>query len=186
MDIYRLTAETGNDIKQLTHSDGNAYPTISADNRWVAFDHIEDAGGRGVWSVPLEGGEPVKLINEYRMPVYSPDNTMFVARSPMNSGPGDVVLVPAKGGAPLKYLKDIPVIEWQRLYWLDTHTLSFIKHEKGISNIWSYDINTDEMKQLTNFESDQIFSYAWSPDHRQLVCLRGVKLGNVTMIGSEQ
>ena len=186
MDIYRLTAATGNDIKRLTHTDGNAYPSISADNQWVAFDHVEDAGGRAVWTVPLEGGEPVKLINGYRMPVYSPDNTMFVARSPLNSGPGDVVLVPAKGGAPLKFLKDIPVIEWQRLYWLDNHTLSFIKHEKGISNIWSYDINTDETRQLTNFESDQIFSYAWSPDHRQLVCLRGAKFGNVTMIDSEQ
>ena len=184
-DIYRLNAETGNDIKQLTASDGNAYPSISADNQWVAYDHVEDVGGRGIWSVPLAGGEPVKLSDGYRMPVYSPDNSLFVARSPLTSGPGDVAIFSAKGGSPLKRL-NIPVMEWQKVYWLDSHTLSFIKVVKGISNIWSYDINTDQMKQLTNFDSEQIFSYAWSPDHRQLVCQRGVKLGNVTIIGSDQ
>ena len=184
-DIYRLNAETGNDIKQLTASDGNAYPSVSADNQWVAYDHVEDVGGRGVWRVPLEGGEAVKLSDGYRMPVYSPDNSLFVARSPLTSGPGDVAIISATGGSPLKRL-NIPVMEWQRLYWLDSHTLSFIKIVKGIANIWSYDINTGEMKQLTNFASEQIFSYAWSPDHRQLVCQRGVKLGNVTIIGSEQ
>ncbi len=184
-DIYRLNAETGNDIKQLTASDGNAYPSISADNQLVAYDHVEDVGGRGIWRVPLEGGEPVKLIDGYRMPVYSPDNSLIVARSPLNSGPGDVAIFSTKGGSPLKRL-NIPVMEWQRVYWLDSHTLSFIKIVKGISNIWSYDINTDETKQLTSFDSQQIFSYAWSPDHRQLVCQRGIKQGNVTIIGDEQ
>jgi len=184
-DIYRLNTETGNDIKQLTASDGNAYPSVSADNQWVAYDHVEDVGGRGIWRVPLEGGEPVKLTDGYRMPVYSPDNSLFVARSPLTSGPGDVAIFSTNGGSPLKRL-NIPVMEWQKVYWLDSHTLSFIKIVKGISNIWSYDINTDQMKQLTNFDSEQIFSYAWSPDHRQLVCQRGVKLGNVTIIGSEQ
>lgn len=183
-DIYRLNAETGNDITQLTDSDGNAYPAVSADNKWVAYDHVDELG-RSVWSVPLEGGEAVKLTDGYRMPVYSPDNTMFVARSPLNSGPGDVAIFSAKGGSPLKHL-NVPVMEYQRLFWLDNHTLSFIKNEKGISNIWSYDIHTDETKQLTNFDSDQIFSYAWSPDHRQLVCHRGAKLGNVTIIGGDQ
>ena len=183
-DIYRLNAETGNDIKQLTASDGNAYPSVSADNQWVAYDHVDELG-RSVWSVPLGGGEPVKLTEGYRMPVYSPDNSLFVARSPLNSGPGDVAIFAAQGGPPLKRLK-IPVMEWQRLYWLDNHTLSFIKHEKGISNIWSYDINTDETRQLTKFDSDQIFAYAWSPDHQQLVCQRGMKQGNVTIIGDEQ
>jgi Tol biopolymer transport system component len=184
-DIYRLNAETGNDIKQLTVSDGNAYPSVSADNRWVAYDHVEDVGGRGVWSVPLEGGEPVKLSDGYRMPVYSPDNSLFVARSPLTSGPGDVAIFSAKGGSPIKRL-EIPVMEWQRVHWLDNSTLSFIKIVKGISNIWSYDIHTDQTKQLTHFDSDQIFSYAWSPDRRQLVCQRGRKLGNVTIIDSEQ
>ncbi len=183
-EIFRLTAETGNDIKQLTHSDGNAYPSVSIDNQWVAYDHVDESG-RSVWKVPLEGGESVKVSDGYRMPVYSPDNQLIVARSPLNSGTGDVAIFSAKGGAPLKRL-NIRVIEWQRLYWLDNHTLSFIKEIGGTSNIWSYDINTDETKQLTNFNGDQIFTYAWSPDHKEIICQRGTKLSNVTLISSEQ
>jgi Tol biopolymer transport system component len=141
--------------------------------------------GRSVWKVPLEGGESVKLSDGYRMPVYSPDNQLIVARSPLNSGNGDVAIFSANGGAPLKRL-NIQVMEWQRLYWLDNHTLSFIKEIGGTSNIWSYDINTDEAKQLTNFNGEQIFTYAWSPDYKEIVCQRGTKLSNVTIIGSEQ
>jgi Tol biopolymer transport system component len=182
--IYRLNIQTGNDIKQLTHTDGNAYPSVSVDNAWVAYDHVDELG-RSVWAVRLEGGEPVKLSDGYRMPVFSPDKKLFVARSPLNSGPRDVAVFSAKGGPPLKRL-NIPVMEWQRLYWLDNHTLSFIKNVRDTSNIWSYDINTDKMKQLTKFDSEHIFAYAWSPDYQQLVCQRGARLRNVTMIGSEQ
>ncbi len=182
-DIYRLNIQTGNDIKQLTQTDGNAYPSVSAD-AWVAYDHVDELG-RSVWAVRLEGGEPVKLSDGYRMPVFSPDNKLFVARSPLNSGTGDVAIFSAKGGPPLKRL-NIPVMEWQRLYWLDNHTVSFIKNVKDTSNIWSYDIHTDKMKQLTKFDSNQIFAYAWSPDYEQLVCQRGARRRNVTMIGSEQ
>jgi Tol biopolymer transport system component len=182
-DIYRLNTETGNDIKQLTDTDGNAYPSVSGDSKWVAYDHVDELG-RSVWSVPLEGGRSVKLSDRYRMPVFSPDNKLFVARSPLNSGTGDVAVFSAKGGGPLKRL-NIPVMEWQRLDWLDDHTLSFIKNVGGTSNIWSYDINTDETKQLTNFNGDSIFAYAWSPDRKQLICQRGAKISNVAIISSK-
>lgn len=185
-EIYRLNAETGNDIKQLTHTDGNSYPTISTDNQWVAYDHVTETG-RSVWKVPLEGGESIKVGDGYRMPVFSPDNQRIVARSELRSSTRDVALFSANanGGPPLKRLR-IPVMEWQRVYWLDNHTVSFIKNIGGTSNIWSYDVETDDSKQLTNFNGDQIFTYAWSPDYKEIVCQRGTKLSNVTIISSEQ
>lgn len=183
-EIYRLNAETGNDIKQLTYTDGNAYPTISSDNQWVAYDHVTELG-RGVWKVPLEGGESVKVSDGYRMPVFSPDNQRIVARSELKSRKPDVALFSVNGGPPLKRLP-IPVMEWQRVYWIDNHTVSFIRNVGGTSNIWSYDVDTDDSKQLTNFNGDLIFTYAWSPDYKEIVCQRGTKLSNVTIISSEQ
>jgi Tol biopolymer transport system component len=64
--------------------------------------------------------------------------------------------------------------------------LSFIKNVDGTSNIWSYDLHTKTSKQLTTFNGDLIFAYAWSPDHKQVVCQRGAKLTNATMISSER
>jgi tricorn protease-like protein len=82
----------------------------------------------------------------------------------------------------------VPVeeMEWQRLDWLDDHTVSFIRNTGGTSNIWSYDLNTKALKQLTNFDGEQIFAYAWSPDRKQVACQRGTKFTNVTIISSER
>jgi Tol biopolymer transport system component len=141
--------------------------------------------GRSVWQVPLEGGDPVKVGDGYRMPAYSPDKKLIVARSPRNSGNGDVAIFSVAGGPPLKRIR-LPIMEWQRIYWLNNHTVSFIKNDGGTSNIWSYDVNSDESKQLTNFNGDQIFTYAWSPDFKEIVCQRGKKLANVTVVNTEQ
>ena len=182
-EIYRLNAETGNDIKQLTYTDGNAYPAISGDNQWVAYDHQTEMG-RSVWKVPIEGGDSVKVGEQYRMPVFSPDNQLIAARFERKSGTRDVAIFSVQGGAPLQRIP-VPQIEWQRIYWLDKSTLSFIKNEGGISNIWSYELGSGVSKQITDFNSDQIFAYAWSPDFKQLVCQRGAKLSNVTIIGND-
>jgi serine/threonine protein kinase/Tol biopolymer transport system component len=181
MEIYRLNAETGNDIKRLTDTDGNAYPVVSADNQWVAYDHVAEVG-RSVWKVPLAGGEPVRVAERYRMPAFSPDGQMIATRFDRKSGTRDIAIFPAGGGAPLHRI-NVPVLEWQRIGWLDNQTLTFIKNVGGISNIWSYDLASGTSKQLTNFNGDQIFAYAWSPDFRQLVSLRGLKTSDVTLIG---
>ena len=80
----------------------------------------------------------------------------------------------------------IPMQDWQRVYWLPSgHEFSYIKNVDGYSNIWSYDLRTGESKQLTDFNSDLIYAYAWSPDYKQLACQRGTMNSNVTVI-SEQ
>jgi TolB protein len=183
-DIYRFNADDGSDVTQLTSMDRNAYPSISSDNQWVAYDHNAD-GTRSVWKVPFEGGQPVKVAERYRMPVFSPNNQLIAARYEPRSGTRDVIVFPADGGAPLAHVP-VPEMEWQRVYWLDDHTLSFIKNDRGTSNIWSYDLHTKASKQLTNFSGDQIFAYAWSPDHKQVAAQRGAKLTNVIMISSER
>jgi hypothetical protein len=51
-------------------------------------------------------------------------------------------------------------------------------------------LNGDAPRQLTNFTSDQIFRFAWSPNGAQLVLERGFNITDVAvinnaMIGSE-
>ncbi len=183
-DIYRMNAEDGSDVTRLTFNDRNFYPSISSDNQWVAFDHNAD-GSRSVWKVPFNGGEPVKIGDRYRMPVFSPNDRLIAARYEPKSGTRDVAIFPVDGGPALTHMP-VEEMEWQRVYWLDDHTLSFIKNAGGTSNIWSYDLNTRASKQLTNFSGDQIFAYAWSPDHQQIACQRGLKNTNVILISSER
>jgi len=115
------------------------------------------------------------------MPVFSPDNEFIACRYNLESGTRDVAIFSAQGGRPLRRFA-IPIQEWQRVQWLNGHELSYIKDVDGYSNIWSHDLNTGAEKQLTHFNSDQIYAYAWSPDYKQIACQRGTNVRDVTMI----
>ncbi|HEX2268460.1 MAG TPA: protein kinase, partial [Pyrinomonadaceae bacterium] len=182
--IWRINTEDGGDLKQITFTDANYYPSISPDNKWIAYDNQLDRK-LSIWKVPFEGGEPVKIIDGYRMPVFSPDGRFIAARYDHESGTEDIAIFSADGGEPLQRVP-IPILEWQRVQWLDTRTLSYIDSINGTSNLWSYDLNTGATKQLTFFDSDQIVAYAWSPDFKQVACQRVASIGDVTIISSER
>jgi serine/threonine protein kinase/Tol biopolymer transport system component len=178
--IWRMNTD-GGDLKQLTFSDGNFYPSISPDNQWVVYDN-QSSTTKDVWRVPLDGGPPTKIAEKYRMPAYSPDSRRIAARYDLSSGTRDVAIF-SGDGEPLRQVQ-IPVIEWQRVRWLNDHTLSYVKSVNGAANIWSYDLNTGSTVQLTNFNRDQIFAYAWSPDNKKLACQLGSGIANVVVIKS--
>lgn len=178
--IWRMSVEDPSEQTQLTFSDGNYYPSCSSDGQWVVYDNVAD-NLVSFWKVPMNGGEPVKLGDRYRMPVFSPDSQLIATRYNRDSNTDDVAVFPAQGGEPLWHFT-VPIQEWQRPQWLSNRELSYIKNENGYSNIWSYNLNTGERKQLTNFNSDRIYAYAWSPDYKRIACQRGTTNSNVTMI----
>jgi eukaryotic-like serine/threonine-protein kinase len=177
--IWRINAD-GSDPKQLTFSDANFYPSCSPDNQWVAYDNLVKSKS-SVWKVPLEGGEPIKVGERYRMPIFSPDNQTIACRYDLVSGSDDGAIFSAQGGRPLQHFP-IPNQDWQQLRWLAPRRLSYVVNNDGYSNIWSYDLDTGATQQLTNFNSDQIYAYAWSPDYKRIACQRGTRSSDVTII----
>ena len=181
--IWRMNADDGSDLKQLTFSDANFYPSCSPDNQWVAYDNKFNSI-LSVWKVPLEGGEPVKVVEGYRMPVFSPDNKFIAARYDLSSGSTAVAIFSAHTDEFLKSFT-VPIHDWQRVSWLANGAgLSFVKNVNGYSNIWGYDLETSESKQITDFNNDLIYAYAWSPDYKQVAYQRGFKVGNLAIITS--
>ncbi len=69
---------------------------------------------------------------------------------------------------------------------VDGRALIYIDTIKSVSNLWSYDLAGGSRKQLTDFKTDQIFSYAWSRDFKQLACLRGAEIRDVTLITNQR
>jgi len=182
--IWRMNAHDGSDAKQLTFTDGNYYPSISPDGKWVVYDNLSNWKVSS-WKVPFEGGEPVKIFDGYRMPVVSPDGRRIAARYEEDSGTNDVAIFSIDGGEALQHVP-IPVLEWQRVQWLNDHTLSYIDSVKGTANLWSYDLRTGDKKQLTFFEGDPIVAYAWSPDFKHVAVQHVTNIGDVTIISSER
>jgi serine/threonine protein kinase len=182
--IWRMNAD-GSDPIQLTKGGGDFYPSVSPDNQWVAYDSLVKSKA-SVWKVPLAVGEPIKIVEKYRMPVFSPDGQFIACRFDEVSGSRDVAIFPAHGGEPLRHF-NVPIQDWQSVQWLPNgHELSYVKNEDGYSNIWTYDIDTGASKQITQFNSHQIYAYAWSPDYEQIALLRGTKTNNVTVISNSE
>jgi Tol biopolymer transport system component len=185
LNIWRMNAEDGSEPKQLTFSDSNSYPACSGDGQWVVYDNQSKAAFT-VWKVPIDGGSPVQIVENARMPVVSPDGQFIACRHYLSAGLKEVAIFPFRGGLPVNQVP-IPIVDWQRVQWsANGRALSYIDSSKGADNIWSYDLASASTRRLTDFKSDQIYAYAWSPDHKQLACERGAQVRDVTIIRNQR
>jgi serine/threonine protein kinase/Tol biopolymer transport system component len=183
--IWRMNAKDGSDPTQITFSDGNFYPSSSTDSQWITYEN-QSRDNFFVWKVPMAGGVPVQLTNKYsRMPVVSPDNQAIACRYYIQEGRRGIAIIPMQGGTPTQLLP-IPIVEWQKIQWsADGRSLTYVQTLNGVSNLWSYDLSTGATKRITNFTAEEIFSYAWSPDYKQLACERGAAVSDVTVLDHE-
>ncbi len=64
----------------------------------------------------------------------------------------------------------------------DGRGIAYIATRGGVSNIWSQPLDGGSPKQLTDFKTDRIFSFDWSPDGKWLVLARGTETSDVILI----
>src|SRR5262249_42894946 len=80
------------------------------------------------------------------------------------------------GGQPLKvfdFASERNLLRWTQ----DGSALAFIKGFTGGQEIWLQTLDGSSQKQLADFRSsDDVFDFAWSPDHKKLACVRGADL----------
>jgi len=60
----------------------------------------------------------------------------------------------------------------------------FLRFEPQFAVIWQHNLAGGAPKQITNFESGQIFDFAWSHDGKQLAMTRGSENSDVTLISN--
>jgi Tol biopolymer transport system component len=152
----------------------------------VLYDN-QSSRGTTLWRVPFDGGAPVQLSSDYaRMPIVSPDGQFIACRYAPPGGKPEIAILPSSGGPPIRRVP-IPIIDWQSVQWtINGRMLTYIDTENGIANIWSYNLASGATRQLTHFDTDQIFAYGWSPDQKLLACLRGNEFREVTSIDKQR
>jgi hypothetical protein len=62
--------------------------------------------------------------------------------------------------------------------------IDYVLTRNGVSNIWRQKLAGGSPKQITNFESGQIFDFDWSHDGRQLALTRGIESSDVILINN--
>jgi Tol biopolymer transport system component len=67
----------------------------------------------------------------------------------------------------------------------DKRAIFYVKTEKGLSNSWQQPINGSAPVQVTDFTTDRIFNFAFSPDGSQLALSHGTIKSDVVLIGKK-
>jgi eukaryotic-like serine/threonine-protein kinase len=185
--IWRMDID-GSNLAQMTHGDDERFPQCSPDGRWVVYQGLV-SGVPMLWRVPVEGGNHFQLTQKYsNWPVVSPDGRLIACSyRDGETSPWKVAVIPFEGGEPVKLfdipMLSIPMLFWQRVRWSsDGQALTYIENRGGVSNIWSQPLDGGKPTQLTDFKTDRILNFDWSPDGKQLACVRGLMTSDVVLL----
>jgi len=163
--IWRMNRD-GSNQKQLTEGDYvDMYPACSADGRSVVFMSGR-SGKRAIWKVGIDGGAPVQLTDGPSvLPAISPDGKLitYYYRDDQANGQPMLGIIPFEGGAPVKTL-DLPrTVQPLAFAWTpDGRSIAYLDSGSGILNVWSKPLDGGPPKQLTNFKSEFLTSFAFS------------------------
>lgn len=183
--LWKMNLDNGARV-QLTNGGYDLRPDISPDGRWVVYmSVIKDSPT--LWKISIDGGgAPVKLSDKIAsVPRVSPDGRFIACfyRAQVDTYSKFAVL-PFDGGEPVKVFDRPPTtfVEAGIRWTPDGRALSFIDNRDGVSNIWLQPLDGSPPKQLTNFTSETIFRFAWSPDGKMIVAERGTETGDIVLI----
>ena len=183
--LWKMNLQNGESV-QLTNGGFDLRPDISPDGRWVVYmSVIQDSPT--LWKISIDGGgAPIQLSDKRAsIPRISPDGRFIVCfyRAQVDAF-SKLAVIPFDGGEPVKLFDRPPttLVEAGIRWTPDGRALSFIDNRDGVSNVWLQPLDGSPPKQLTNFTSETIFRFAWSPDGKMIVAERGTETGDVVLI----
>lgn len=191
--LWRMDSD-GSNRKQLTNGGGEYWPYCSPDGTWVVYTSMNKIYPT-VWKIPIEGGDPVQLTDKFSGgPAISPDGKRIACAyyDEGANGPAKLAVMSIEGGEPIRLLNILPtavlpndLARFVILRWAsDGRAVTYVDTRGGVSNIWSQPIDGGSPKQLTDFKSDRIGSFRWSPDGKRLVFARANDVNDVVLISN--
>ncbi|HZG52290.1 MAG TPA: winged helix-turn-helix domain-containing protein [Pyrinomonadaceae bacterium] len=183
--LWKMNLANG-DRAQLTNGGFDLRPDISPDGRWVVYmSVIKDSPT--LWKTSLGGSEAAIRLSDKiaAVPRVSPDGRFIACfyRAQVETY-SKLAVLPFDGGEPVKVFDRPPTtfVEAGIRWTPDGRGLTFIDNRDGVSNIWLQPLDGSPAKQLTNFTSETIFRFAWSPDGKMFVAERGTEIGDIVLI----
>lgn len=179
--ILRIDAD-GTNLFQLTSGINDTSPSCSPDGKWVVFSS-KGAAGESLWKVSIEGGGPTQLTTkETDFAAVSPDGKWIACVYwPTNGASVKLAIMPAAGG---QFVKTF-ALKGIRVKWTpDGRNLTYSASDGVADNLWNQAIGGGPPREITDFATGGIFSFAWAPDGNRLAIVRGSRSNDIVMISN--
>jgi serine/threonine protein kinase len=191
--IWRVNAD-GSHPTQLTDGSLDRFPVCAGN--WAYF--FRDV--TNIWRVPLNGTvdgpgkqEPVPAtavagaFQAGRGMGVSPDGkTLAYLVEFVNLGSGQgtarIALLDLTTLTAPRLLDANPHISAGPLFTFDGKAVAYPVRENGVDNVWVQPIDGSPGHQITKFDAEQILSFHWSPDGKNLGILRGHTDSDVVLL----
>ena len=188
MHLWKLNLQTGASAK-LTNGVAEASPSCAPGAETVLYLATSNpASPLSPYRLPLaSGASPVQLTKRpaFFVLITSLDGKHAAFPAIGKGGNFVAAVVSAETGAdevearlPPAFDTTNPWVNWAS----DHRSIGFLDLASGTPNIWTYPIfGRDQPKQLTHFTTGQVWTFAWSPDGKQLAYAYGNNSSDVVL-----
>jgi Tol biopolymer transport system component len=164
-------SSVGGDLHPLAENiDVSSSAGWSPDGKWIVAGGI-DNGGPGLFKIPVDGGEPVRLAKGVALnPVWSPDGSLIVYMGAAVGVTGPLLMI-RQDGSPI----DAPPIQVRvsgaRYRFVSRHEQLVYVPGSLLSpeDFWLLDLPTKKTRRLSNFENYSTRTFDITPDGKQIV-----------------
>jgi Tol biopolymer transport system component len=190
--IWRVDAD-GSHPKQLTNGKDEEVPLCASDGKWAYYD---DFATYHIMRVPIDGGTPELVAGSAISNGlvqggvnFSPDGKWLPEIASFADPATQAVTtkvalidVTADSLASTKYLTSRPGITNPIAFTPDGKAVAYNIVENGVGNIWAQPLDGSPGHRLTNFTSDRIRTFQFSPDGKSLAVAQQHMVSDVVLL----
>ncbi|MFZ0818330.1 MAG: protein kinase [Candidatus Sulfotelmatobacter sp.] len=199
--LWRTNAD-GSNPTQLTNGVFDRFPVCSPDGKWVYYS--DPAGSHFSMRAPLEGGQPEPVPASDVHDSYgfgageaiSPDGKRLIFNTDI-SGPNSVALSKlalvtldsSSQSSPILFQPDPRIATAggagftnAMAFTPDGKSVAYIVRDQGVDNIFAQPLDGSPGHQITNFTSEHIAEFRWSPDGKTLAVARAQNTSDVVLL----
>ena len=164
----------------------------SADGKWVYY--FSRAVGR-IWRAPLDGSGKAELVPGSAVANSFPSGgialsadgkvlayVLEIVNAETQRGQEKLALLEVGSSAPRQLEVDQRVTESGLQFTPDGKGVAYPVRENGVDNLWIEPLDGSAGHQITNFTSEHITSFNWSPDGKNLGVLRSHSESDVVLL----